>query len=226
MRHLPLGLAMSLVLPACAHTHHGPGHGHAPGHGAMQHRFEDPKQWAAVFDDPARDAWQKPAEVVEALALRPTDLVADVGAGTGYFSLRLARAVPKGRVFASDLERSMVEYLEHRAHEASLDNVTGVVASATSPNLPEKVDLVLVVDTYHHIDDRLTYFDALRDRLRPGGRVAIIDFTLESPEGPPPEHRMSAAQVKAEMVAAGYPTVSEPLQLPYQYLLVFSPGAR
>jgi predicted methyltransferase len=217
---LLLPLAMTLPLLGCSHAHRAP---HGQSHGGMPHRFEDPKKWSAVFDDPARDAWQKPAEVVEALGLRPTDLVADVGAGTGYFSLRLSRAVPKGRVYAVDLEPAMVQHVEQRAREAGLTNVLGVVATAASPKLPEKVDLVLVVDTYHHLEDRLAYFDALREQLRPGGRVAIIDYTMDSPHGPPPEHRLSDDQVKAEMVAAGYPSVTEPLRLPYQYLLVFSP---
>lgn len=223
---LLLPLAMTLPLLGCTHaSHHAHGH-NGQAHGGMPHRFEDPQQWSAVFDDPSRDAWQKPAEVVEALGLRPSDVVADVGAGTGYFSLRLARAVPKGRVFAVDLEPAMVRHVEHRAREAGLGNVRGVVAAADSPKLPEKVDLVLVVDTYHHIADRLAYFDVLREQLRPGGRVAIIDFTLDSPHGPPREHRLSGEQVKAEMVAAGYPTVAEPLRLPHQYLLVFSPERR
>ncbi|MEN9797610.1 MAG: hypothetical protein RL653_1306 [Pseudomonadota bacterium] len=229
---LLLPLAMTLPLLGCTHasrTGHGPGHGHAHGGhapAAMPHRFEDPQRWSAVFDDPARDAWQKPTEVVEALSLRPTDVVADVGAGTGYFSVRLARAVPRGRVYAVDLEPAMVHHVEHRAREAGLGNVRGVVATAASPKLPEKVDLVLIVDTYHHLEDRLAWFDALREQLRPGGRVAIVDFTMDSPHGPPPEHRVSDDQVKAEMVAAGYPTVTEPLRLPHQYLLVFSPERR
>jgi cyclopropane fatty-acyl-phospholipid synthase-like methyltransferase len=225
---LLLPLAMTLPLLGCTHgSHRAHGHAHGePAHGAMPHRFEDPQKWSAVFDDPARDAWQKPAEVVEALGLRPGDRVADVGAGTGYFSLPLARAVPRGRVFAVDLEPAMARHVEHRAREAGLSNVRGVVATAASPQLPEKVDLVLIVNTYHHLEDRLSYFDALREQLRPGGRVAIVDFTMDSPHGPPPEHRVTDHQVKAEMVAAGYPTVTEPLRLPHQYLLVFSPERR
>ena len=215
MRHL---LPALVLLSAChAHDHA------AGGHHAMEHRFDDPQKWAAVFDDPSRDAWQKPEEVIAALKLPKGAVVADVGAGTGYFTLRLARALPGGKVYAVDVEPSMVDHTVKRARDAGFGNVEGVVASTSSPRLPGKVDLVLVVDTYHHISNRLEYFDALREQLRPGGRVVIVDYTMASPHGPPPEHRLSDVQVKAEMVAAGYPRSEEPLTLPHQYVLVFSP---
>jgi SAM-dependent methyltransferase len=218
---LPMRLLLpTLVLLSACHAHppHAGGkHGHA-------HRFDDPVKWAAIFDDPSRDAWQRPEAVISALKLPEDARVADVGSGTGYFSLRLARALPAGKVYAVDVEPSMVDYTVQRARDAGFGNVEGVVASTHSPRLPEKVDLVLVVDTYHHVSNRLEYFDALREQLRPGGRVVIIDFTMDSPHGPPPEHRFSAEQVKAEMVAAGYPRSEEPLGLPHQYMLAFFPN--
>jgi SAM-dependent methyltransferase len=214
---------MRLLLPALVLLSACHAHDHAAGgHHGMQQRFDDPKKWAAIFDDPSRDAWQKPEEVISALKLPRDAVVADVGAGTGYFTLRLARALPSGKVYAVDVEPSLVDYTEQRARNAGLGNVRGVVASTNSPHLPEKVDLVLVVDTYHHLPSRLEYFDALREQLRPGGRIVIVDYTMASPHGPPPEFRLSAEQVKAEMVAAGYPRAEEPLSLPYQYVLAFS----
>ncbi len=212
-----LGSSFLLVLAGCTHgmspMHHGEG---------MHHRFDDPAAWAARFDDPGRDAWQKPDEVIRALALPPGAKVADVGAATGYFTVRLARAVPSGRVFGVDVEASMVKYLEERAQKEGLGNVTGVVGGTSSPNLPEAVDLVLLVDTYHHVGDRPAYFRGVAKSLRPGGRVAIIDFRRGQPMGPPDEHKVPADQVKAELAEAGYTLVAEHGFLPNQHFVVFA----
>jgi SAM-dependent methyltransferase len=212
-----LGSSVFLLLAACSHAmspmHHGEG---------MHHRFDDPSAWAARFDDPGRDAWQKPDAVLRALALPVDAKVADVGAATGYFTMRLARAVSSGRVFGVDIEPKMVQYLQDRARKEGLGNVTGVVGGTTSPNLPEAVDLVLIVDTYHHIDDRPAYFRGLARSLRQGGRVAIIDFRRGQPMGPPDEHKIPAEQVKAELAEAGYTLVAEHGFLPNQHFLVFA----
>ncbi len=199
------------------------GAGHAPG-GHFHHRFERAEEWARVFDDPARDAWQKPDQVIELLKLFRTDRVADLGAGTGYFAARIARALPEGVVFAADVEPDMVRYLGERAAREKLSNLRPVLTKADAAPLPEAVDLALVVDTYHHLPDRAGYFRRFAARLRPGGRVAIIDFTKESPEGPPPEHRLTPAQVEAEMTEAGYVLAARHDVLPRQYFLVFRRG--
>jgi SAM-dependent methyltransferase len=183
--------------------------------------FDQAETWAKEFDDPARDAWEKPDQVLDALRLQPTDLVADLGAGTGYFSVRIAKRVPAGKVFAVDIEPDMVRYLRERAQQAHLAGLLPVQASAGAPNLPEPVDLVLVVDTYHHIDHRIAYFAGLRASLRPNGRLAIVDFKADSPSGPPPEHRIAPEKVTAELDAAGYLQVATHLFLPRQYFLVF-----
>ena len=184
-------------------------------------RFDDAEAFAKRFDDPARDAWQRPDEVLGVLALRPDSIVADVGSGTGYFSVRIARAVPQGRVYGVDVESAMTEYLTKRAAAAGLTNVVAITAAGEDPRLPERVDVVLVVDTYHHLDARETYFARLRAWLKPGGRVVIVDFKMDSPEGPPAEHRVPAEQARAEMDKAGYRMTPAPDVLPYQYVLVF-----
>src|SRR5262245_9005449 len=115
------------------------------------HSFGDAEKWAKQFDDPQRDAWQKPDEVLDALHLQRTDKVADIGAGTGYFSVRIAKRVPDGKVFSVDIEPDMVRYLGERAHREHLNGLVPVLAAA-GPNLPEPVDIVLVVNTYHHIE--------------------------------------------------------------------------
>ena len=186
-----------------------------------RHGFSGAERWARVFDDPARDEWQKPQQVVEALKLAPGMAVADIGAGTGYFTVRLAQALPKGRVYAADLEPDMVAHIEQRARHMKLANVTAVLAAADDPKLPAPVDRVLVVDTYHHIESREAYFRRLAGRLAPAGEVAIIDFTRDSPFGPPVSTRLPAAEVKAEMQRAGYALSAEHGFLPHQYFLVF-----
>jgi len=206
-------LATGLVAPVAAQ------HGSQP----LHQQFNDAERWAQMFDDPARDAWQKPAEVIRALALAPNATVADIGAGTGYFSVRLARAVPQGRVYAVDVAPSMVEHLRSRANHEKLANMVAHQAGVADPRLPQPVDLVILVDTYHHIDDREAYFRKLRASLTPTARLAIIDFRPDSPVGP--RHgRIAPDAVKAELARAGYRFATEHDFLPYQYFLVFAPA--
>ena len=189
----------------------------------MQHRFADPEQYAKSFDDPARDSWQMPARVIDALHVSPDAAVADIGAGTGYFTVRLAKAVARGRVYAVDVEPSMLGYIRKRAAGEHLQNVVTVQASGASPNLPKPVDIVLVVDTYHHLPNRPAYFRELTKSLATGGRVAIIDFRKDSPQGPPPQFRFDAEQIIGEMKQAGYRLDARHEFLPRQHFLVFRP---
>jgi ubiquinone/menaquinone biosynthesis C-methylase UbiE len=189
------------------------------------HDFADVRYWSSVFDDPARDAWQKPKELVAALDIRRGSVVADLGAGTGYLSRRLADAVgPDGTVLAVETEPNLVAHLRERAAGEKTPNVVPVLASPSDPRLPAGgVDLILVVDTYHHIDDRRTYVPALRRFLRPGGRVAVVDWQRrELPVGPPMDHKLAREQVVDEMQASGFTLAAEHTMLPYQYFLVFT----
>jgi len=191
----------------------------------LEHHF-DPHSSAKQFDDPARDAWQMPERVIAALALKPGQVVADIGAGTGYFSVRLARSAAAPKVYGADIEPGMVSYLRDRAIKDVLKNVIAVQASAASPNLPEPADVVLIVDTYHHIGDRVMYFRNLANSLKPGARVAIIDFKPDSPEGPPREFRFPPEKFKAEMGQAGYTLDQQYDFLPRQNFLVFKLAGR
>jgi len=185
-----------------------------------QHGFQHAERWATQFDDPARDVWQKPDEVIRALAPAKDAVIADIGSGTGYFSVRLARAVPHGRVIGVDIEPDMVRYLGQRAQRDGLENLSAQLGAADDPRLPEKADLVLLVDTYHHIAAREDYFRRLLGSLKPGARLAVIDFRPDSPYGPPPSGRVPLAQVKRELGRAGYETVRELDFLPNQYFVV------
>jgi SAM-dependent methyltransferase len=189
--------------------------------GALHHRFNDAGKWAKVFDDPARDKWQKPKEVVDALGLKPGSIVADIGAGTGYFAARIARRVPEGKVFAADIEPDMVRYLAGRAGRKHLDNLVPVQAGTDAASLPEPADVILVVDTYHHIGNRTQYFSKLKASLRPGGRLVIIDFKPDAPGGPHPRHRIPPEKAVEELGAAGYTLAETHNMLPRQYFLVF-----
>lgn len=189
------------------------------------HPFDDVPKWSALFDDPKRDSFQKPDETIAALAIAKGMVVADLGAGTGYFSKRLSAAVgDDGTVFAVDVEPNLVVHLRDRAEREKANNVIPLLASTDDPRLPARgVDLVLMVDTFHHLDHRLDYLKHLRTRLRDGGRVAVIDWMEgKLAEGPPPDHKIARAQVLKEMTAAGYELVTEPpIGLPYHYFLVF-----
>lgn len=208
------------ALSARQHEPHQPPAGQKPDH--MQHAFDDPDKYAKQFDDPARDAWQLPDRVVAALGLKAGQSIADIGAGTGYFSMRLAKSPGAPAVYAVDIEPKMVAYLKDRAGREGLKNVTAVQAGADSPNIPSPVDTILVVDTFHHIANRVEYFRKLRASIKPGGQLAIIDFRKDAPEGPPVEFRFTADQISAELAKAGYRLATSHAFLPRQLFLVYS----
>jgi SAM-dependent methyltransferase len=190
-------------------------------HGGHHPRFDDPGKWSAAFDDPARDTWQMPDRIIEALALRPTDSVADIGAGTGYMAVRFARQLKSGSVFAVDIEPSMVKHMADRAKAVGIGNLHAITGGTASPNLPEPVDVAFLLNVYHHLDARADYFRRLRTSLKPGGRVAIVDFRPDSPAGAPKHMRLSAEQIADEMKAAGYKPAGSFEFLPRQSFLVF-----
>ena len=187
-----LALALAAAVSACGGaqqaTPHDGAHGHGRhGHDPLVHRFEHADEWAPRFDDPARDGWQQPAEVIAVMELEAGMTVADIGAGTGYFEPWLSRAMgPAGTVLALDIEPDMVRYLRERSAREGLANVRAQLAGVDDPGLaPAGVDRVLIVDTWHHIAAREEYAAKLRDALKPGGRIFVVDFTREAKHGPP-----------------------------------------
>lgn len=187
-----------------------------------QHRsFDDANAWAASFEDPSRDAWQKPDEVIAALNLPKNARVADIGSATGYFSTRIAKVVSDGKVYGLDVESSMVEYLNARAEKEELTNLTSQLAAFDDPKIPEPVDLIIIVNTYHHLEARKVYFAKLADKLKPDGRIVIVDFKRESKMGPPMEMKVGTDGVTAELGAAGYKLAAKHDFLPEQFFLVF-----
>jgi ubiquinone/menaquinone biosynthesis C-methylase UbiE len=189
------------------------------------HRLHsDPAAYIAALEDPDRDAYQKPDEVVAALALRPGEVVADVGAGSGYFALRLARAVgPKGRVYAVDVSPDMVRHLNRRLRDGRVTNLTSILADTDDPLLPEAVDRFFLCDTWHHVEDQARYLALMKALLRPAGQVVMIDFhKRELPLGPPLAMKIAREDLVRQMEGAGFRLAAEHTFLPYQYFLVFT----
>jgi len=178
------------------------------------------------YEDPGRDAWQQPERVIEALGIEPGDRVADLGSGSGYFTLRLARAVgPEGRVYAVDVDEEMNAYLKERLRQANIANVEVIQARFDDPLLPDgAIDLVLTVDTYHHLEDRPNYFRNLRRDLAPGGRVAVIDY--DGRKGWFVRlfgHRTPREVLLREMAEAGYEVAAQYDFIDRQSFVIFRP---
>ncbi len=192
------------------------------GHGPLVHRFQEASDWAKEFDAPERIAWQKPEEVVTLLQLTTGMKVADIGAGTGYFEPYLAKAVgPAGQVLALDIEDSMVKYIDARMQHDKITNVTAIKVALDDPKLaPASVDRILFVDTWHHVAGREAYAKKLSDALVPGGFVAIVDFTMEAPHGPPAMHRVTPEAVQKELESAGLKAEIAAETLPEQYVVI------
>ena len=201
---LPILLALMFQT---AHQHHPP---------------RDAAEYAKVLNDPAREAWQKPHEVVMALDLKPETSIADIGAGTGYFSLRFANHA--GTVYAVDIDEKLLAI----AAKSAPKNLRTVLATPDDPKLaPASVDIIFFCDVLHHIENRPAYYAKLATALKPGGRIVNIDFyKKELPVGPPPAMKLSEQQVIAEFAKAGFQLARKRDILPYQYFLEFERAPR
>jgi arsenite methyltransferase len=192
----------------------------------MHRLHHDPKAYIAMLEDPKRDEYQKPQEVLAALAVRAGETIADIGCGSGYFTVRLAPQVgEKGQVLAVDVDPDMIRYLNRRLRDAGLRNVRTILAEPADPLLPDaSVDRFLIVDTWHHIEDQSGYLALMKKMLKPGGQVVMIDFQKkELPLGPPLEMKIAREDLVRQMEGGGYRLLKEHTFLPYQYFLVFTP---
>ena len=191
----------------------------------MHRLHQDSPAYIAMLEDPARDAYQKPAEVVAALALKPGEAVADIGAGSGYFALRMAKEVgPTGRVYAVDVSPDMIVHLNRRLRDAGVTSVQTILSAPDDPLLSDaSVDRFFICDTWHHIDDQAKYLGLMKRMLRPGGQVVMIDFQKRDlPVGPPLHMKIAREDLLKQMEAAGFRLAREHTFLPYQYFLVFA----
>lgn len=225
MSALMAGL-VSLILTSASWAQEEHSHSHEPPKGAAHdHRFDDIDRAVKMFESTERDAWQKPDEVVTQLQLRPGDVVADIGAGTGYFTRRFATAVePNGQALGLDIEATMVTYMNEDARKRGLTNYHARQVQPHDPQLgPQSVDVVFICDTYHHMQDRVAYARLLAQALKSGGRVVIVDFQKRAlPLGPPLEWKLAPETVSEEFRQAGFQLSRSADFLPYQYFLEFT----
>lgn len=205
-----LALAAAAGLPAAAEAQHG--------------RLFDPKD-LGLLEGPDRDAYQKPEQVMDALRIGDGSVVADLGAGGGWFTVRLARRVgPNGRVYAEDIQHEMIEAIRRRVERENLSSrVITRLGTPSNPGLPQgALDAVLIVDAYQEMEDKVALLRNVARALKPGGRLGIINFTREGGgPGPPMDERVDPERVMRDADAAGLRLVSREHFLRYQYMLVF-----
>jgi arsenite methyltransferase len=169
-----------------------------------------------------RSIWQKPDEVIEAIALNDNAVIADIGAGRGYFSYRFAEIENTGKIYAVEINEKLLERMQRKADARYPGKLVPVLGSYEDPNIPEKVDVIFLCNTYHHIENRVDYFSSLGKYLNENGRIVIVEmdnlpwylFTLRN-------HQTPAAQVTEEMAQAGYKLTDEYDFLPVQNILIF-----
>ena len=185
--------------------------------------FEDTERYIAFLDRTDRAVWQKPDEVVAALGLRGGETVVDLGAGSGYFTFRLAKALPHGKVIAADSDAEMIRHIHHKAMTEGVHNVQPVLIEPADPAIPPEADLVFVCDVLHHVPDRMAWLRRLTAEMKSGAWLVLIEFREgKLPEGPPESVKIPRAQMIAMAGAAGLAfTVERPDLLPYQLFLVF-----
>lgn len=184
-------------------------------------------QGASWLDRPSRVLQERPQAAIAALDLSPTDIVADVGAGTGYFTRRIAPLVPQGKVLAVDIQPEMLAMLQAELEAKGIENVEPVLGQPDNPNLPpDSVDLALMVDAYHEFANPREVMEGVVTALKPGGRVVLAEYKAENPMVMIKRlHKMSVAQVRREMAAVGLNWVKTDDRLPEQHLLFFQKPA-
>ncbi len=188
-----------------------------------RHSQQFPAAELGELEGPDREAWQKPDAIMDALGIYDGSTVADLGAGGGWFTVRLARRVgPTGRVYAQDIQKPMIESMERRFRREGLRNVMTVLGTPEDPKLPAPVDAVLIVGVYGELGQPVELLRNVRKSLRPAGRVGIVDFRKDGlGPGPPLEERVDEAVVIKDAEQAGLHRIVQPTPLPFQYLLIF-----
>lgn len=178
------------------------------------------------LERPERESEEEPDKCLEALALKRGMVVADVGAGIGYMSFKMAKLVgPNGKVYANDIQPDMLEKLRERAQSEKITNVQTVLGAVNDPKLPAgAIDLILMVDVYHEFSEPQAMLDRMREALKPGGRLVLVEYRKEDPKVPiRPEHKMSVAEVRTEVEAEGYQFDQVIEVLPRQHIIIFRP---
>ena len=178
---------------------------------------------AGWLERPEREDEEAPSKALDALELKPGMVVADIGAGSGYYSTRIAKRVgPTGRVFATDIQPGMIEILDRRIKSEGVTNITTVLGGMNDPRLPPaSIDLAIMVDVYHELQQPQVFLQRLKDTFKPNGRLVLLEFRKEDPKVPILEvHKMSVAEVKQEMEAEGFVLDKVIDVLPWQHIIV------
>jgi ubiquinone/menaquinone biosynthesis C-methylase UbiE len=192
-----------------------------------RHEMDKAENWIAIFEHERRDEWQEPEKVIENMKLKEGDVVADIGAGSGYFTRRLAAAVgPTGKAFGVDIEPELVKYMAEDARKLNLNNYIPKLATMADSGLePNSVDVVFICTTYHHIEDRINYMRKLKKVLKEKGRIIFVEFYKKKMDfGPPTSHKDSEETIIGEMKEASYRLTRTLQFLRYQYFLEFEPN--
>lgn len=178
---------------------------------------------ASWLERDERQEEENTALAINKLPISGTSVVADIGAGTGYYTFRIAPRVPRGKVYAVDVQDESVAYLRKKAQELGLNNVEVVKGTSRSPNLPENsVDLAIIVDVYHELEYPHEMLQALRKSLKPGGKILLLEYRAEDPSIPIKKlHKLSVAQANKEMKANGFKLIQRGDFLPIQHFLVY-----
>jgi ubiquinone/menaquinone biosynthesis C-methylase UbiE len=190
----------------------------------MHRLHRGPKSYIGALEDPKRDLYQKPQGVIMALGLKPGEVIADIGAGSGYFTFRLAHHVgDTGKVYAVDVSSDMIRHINRRIRELKVTNVVSILADPDDPLLPEgSVNRFFFSDSWHHIENQIKYLSLMKQMLKPGGEIIMIDFhKKELPVGPPMEMKIAREDLIKQMGSNGFRLTKEHDFLPYQYFLVF-----
>jgi predicted methyltransferase len=199
-----------------------PGGSHARGDHKHHHPFADPTEMSKKWNDPARDKWQHPEEIIAALALKPGATVADIGAGTGYMVAHLSKAIgPDGTIIAIDAEAAMVEYLAKRSENLGPAKIVPRGVNPDDPQLQSaSVDGVLMLDTWHHVEGQEAYAKKVYEGLTRGGRFVIVDHEINAENGPPKAMRLDPKQVTKQLEAAGFRVEVMMESMPRHYIVV------
>ncbi|MEM6723046.1 MAG: class I SAM-dependent methyltransferase [Bacteroidota bacterium] len=206
-----------------AESHQEHEQNHSAGHDANAHMNKQPfEELVANFEDSAREEWQRPNVVLAALQDLNGKSVADIGAGSGYFTFRLLDKAEE--VIAIDIDQRFLDYIQTKADSMPSNLGAKLETRLSQPEDPKldsaEVDVILIVNTYHHINNRVEYVKKLKQALKPGGRLVIVDFKKgELPHGPPDEMKLGEMAVQDELMSAGFRTVSSGKLLDYQYFL-------
>jgi len=215
-------LFFSIVLPVLLMLQDATGQGTKE---QIEKMHQDPKAYIAMLESPERTAEQKPDEVIAALGLKQGEVIADIGAGSGFFTFRFAPRVGNGgRIYAVDINPDMILYMNRYIRDKGVKNVVTILSPADDPLLPDaSINRFFICNTWHHVPGQAQYAELMKKMLKPGGQVVVLDYKKEKlPVGPPPEMKTAREEVIRDVESAGFKLHKEHTFLPYQYFLVFT----